>query len=84
MKYWARIRAEGLGGFRARDTTLFVVAILVFGLYALFGYGAWENISNAVEDKNTPVATLALTLYLYILVAHWLAFLLSVREEPAT
>jgi alpha-1,2-mannosyltransferase len=32
---------------------------------------------------NTATAALALTLYFYILVAHWLTLLLSVRKEPA-
>ena len=35
------------------------------------------------QGEKTVVATLALTLYLYILVAHWLTLLLSARKEPA-
>ena len=35
------------------------------------------------EYGDAPAAALALTLYLYILVAHWLAFFLTSREEPA-
>jgi alpha-1,2-mannosyltransferase len=33
--------------------------------------------------KDTVVATLALTLYLYILVAHWLALTLAAGKQPA-
>lgn len=33
------------------------------------------------QGKDTVLATLALTLYLYVLVAHWLSFL-ALREEP--
>ena len=35
------------------------------------------------QDQNTIVATLALTLYLHILIAHWLSFL-TMDKEPAT
>src|SRR5918993_1770624 len=34
------------------------------------------------EDRGTVAATLAMTLYLYILIAHWLA-LLAATTEPA-
>ncbi len=32
------------------------------------------------NDKGTVVATLAMTLYLYILIAHWLTLLAAIRE----
>jgi alpha-1,2-mannosyltransferase len=34
------------------------------------------------QDTNETVATLALTLYCFVLIAHWLAFLIF-KEEPA-
>ncbi len=36
------------------------------------------------QGTNTIVATLALTLYLYILIAHWLVFLVAAEPEPAS
>jgi alpha-1,2-mannosyltransferase len=35
-------------------------------------------------DKGTVTATLAMTLYLYILIAHWLALLAATREPAGT
>jgi alpha-1,2-mannosyltransferase len=34
------------------------------------------------NERGTVVASLALTLYLYILIAHWLAFLAATKERP--
>jgi alpha-1,2-mannosyltransferase len=42
--------------------------------------GQWPLLWN---EEDTVVASLALTLYLYILIAHWLAFL-SAEKEPAS
>jgi hypothetical protein len=36
------------------------------------------------EDRGTVVASLAMTLYLFILVAHWLALLAATREPADT
>jgi alpha-1,2-mannosyltransferase len=36
------------------------------------------------QGTNTVVATLALTLYLYILIAHWLVFLVAAELEPTS
>jgi alpha-1,2-mannosyltransferase len=36
------------------------------------------------QGTNTVVATLALTLYLYILIAHWLVFLVAAEPEPTS
>jgi hypothetical protein len=38
----------------------------------------WPLIWN---DRGTVMATLAMTLYLYILIAHWLALLAATRES---
>jgi alpha-1,2-mannosyltransferase len=35
------------------------------------------------NEMDTVAASLALTLYLYVLIAHWLALLPAVKEEPA-
>jgi alpha-1,2-mannosyltransferase len=39
----------------------------------------WPLIWN---DRGTVVASLAMTLYLYILISHWLALLAATREPP--
>jgi len=39
----------------------------------------WPLIWN---DRDTVVASLAMTLYLYILIAHWLALLAATKEPP--
>jgi alpha-1,2-mannosyltransferase len=36
------------------------------------------------NERGTVVASLALTLYLYILIAHWLAFMAATKEPTAT
>jgi len=41
----------------------------------------WPLIWN---QRGTVVATLAMTLYLYILIAHWLALLAATREQAGT
>ncbi len=54
----------------------FLLALLLLALQ--FIPAQWPNLWSG---DDTVVATLALTLYLYILVAHWLAFLTLGRDE---
>src|SRR5215212_7547755 len=51
-------------------------AFLLLALQSI--QGQWPLLWN---ERDTVAATLALTLYLYILIAHWLAFL-SAAKEP--
>jgi alpha-1,2-mannosyltransferase len=51
-------------------------AVLLLALQAI--PGQWPLLWN---EQGTVVATLALTLYLYVLIAHWLVLLFAVRER---